>query len=210
MAVKKNKAAEDTSTEEKIKNAARKVFHQKGFAATRTRDIAEEAKINLALLNYYFRSKKKLFDIIMLESLQQFLQSLSGVFNDENTSLESKFEKLVSGYIDLFIAEPDIPLFVLSELKQNADELVSKMNIKQFLLNSYFMQQIKEGIQKGELAPINPLHFVINMMSMTVFPFAARPLLKNIGNMKQEDFNALMIQRKAMIPKWLKAMMAAK
>ena len=46
------------STEEKIMNAARAVFQRKGFAGTRTRDIAEEAGINLALLNYYFRSKQ--------------------------------------------------------------------------------------------------------------------------------------------------------
>jgi AcrR family transcriptional regulator len=51
----------DSSTEDKIKNAAKIVFHKKGYAAARTRDIAEEAGINLALLNYYFRSKEKLF-----------------------------------------------------------------------------------------------------------------------------------------------------
>ena len=62
---KKSRAAGDPTTEEKIKEAARKLFTQKGFAATRTRDIAEEAGINLALLNYYFRSKQKLFDLIM-------------------------------------------------------------------------------------------------------------------------------------------------
>ena len=60
----------DTNTEDKILKAANKVFTQKGFAATRTRDIAAEAGINLALLNYYFRSKKKLFDIVMLENLK--------------------------------------------------------------------------------------------------------------------------------------------
>ncbi len=60
----------NASTEEKIKEAARRVFTQKGYAATRTRDIAEESGLNLALINYYFRSKEKLFDIIMLEHLQ--------------------------------------------------------------------------------------------------------------------------------------------
>ena len=55
------------STEEKIKEAARRVFTKKGYAATRTRDIAEESGYNLALINYYFRSKEKLFDIVMLE-----------------------------------------------------------------------------------------------------------------------------------------------
>ncbi len=109
MATKK--AELDLNTEAKIKNAARLVFHTKGFAATRTRDIAEEAGINLALLNYYFRSKEKLFDIIMLETLQGFFKSISTIFIDEQTSLEDKTERIVSTYIDLLIIEPQIPLF---------------------------------------------------------------------------------------------------
>lgn len=56
----KKEKVRDLSTEEKILKAATKVFTEKGYAGTRTRDIAEEAGINLALLNYYFRSKEKL------------------------------------------------------------------------------------------------------------------------------------------------------
>ena len=81
-----NMVAKDSSTEEKIKIAARHVFHIKGYAGTRTRDIAEEAGINLALLNYYFRSKEKLFEIVMMETLRDFLQSLTSVFNDMESS----------------------------------------------------------------------------------------------------------------------------
>ena len=70
------KLVKDISTEEKIRAAARKIFTQKGFAATRTRDIAEEAGINLALLNYYFRSKEKLFEQIMIEKVQYLCHTL--------------------------------------------------------------------------------------------------------------------------------------
>lgn len=56
---------------ERIKTAAAKLFAQKGFAATRVRDIASEAGINLAAVNYYFRSKQKLFDLIMGENRQE-------------------------------------------------------------------------------------------------------------------------------------------
>ena len=68
------KKTKDISTEERIKAAARKVFHQKGFAGTRTRDIAEEAGINHAMLNYYFRSKEKLFEMVMMETMAQFFK----------------------------------------------------------------------------------------------------------------------------------------
>ena len=63
------KKTESLSTEEKIKAAASKLFTQKGFAAVKTRDIVQEAGINLALLNYYFRSKEQLFEIIMKENM---------------------------------------------------------------------------------------------------------------------------------------------
>src|ERR1700753_50334 len=104
------------SAEQKIKEAARKLFTQKGFAATRTRDIAEEAGINLALLNYYFRSKQKLFDIIMMENFRQFIQGISFNFLEQNTTLDQKITKVVSMYIDFLTENPDLPLFILNEL----------------------------------------------------------------------------------------------
>ena len=97
-AVKKKKPQE--STEQKIMKAARNLFMEKGYHAIKTRDIANEAGINLALLNYYFRSKEKLFEIIMKENISQFMEIITGIVNDEKTSIEKKVEMLVANYID--------------------------------------------------------------------------------------------------------------
>src|ERR1700712_1244053 len=112
----------DQSTEEKIKEAARTVFTRKGFAATRTRDIAEEAGLNLALLNYYFRSKEKLFEIIMAEKMQKFFGVLSPIVNDATTSLEKKIEQMADKYVELLSANPDLPIFVLTEVRNNPEQ----------------------------------------------------------------------------------------
>ncbi|HTA60890.1 MAG TPA: TetR/AcrR family transcriptional regulator [Bacteroidia bacterium] len=202
--------AVDPSTEEKIKNAARIIFHKKGYAATRTRDIADEAGINLALLNYYFRSKEKLFDIIMIESLYGFRQNIVSFLNDEKTTLETKIETLVSSYIDLLINQPDIPLFILSEIRNNPEALILKMNQKEILSNSYFIKQFQQEVKEGKIAPIPPLHFIMNLIGMIVFPFVGRPILSSVGGLKQDDFNKLMEQRKILIPKWLKAISKVK
>jgi len=207
MSIKKTKTIIDTTTKEKIKNAASIVFHKKGFSATRTRDIAEEAGINLALLNYYFRSKEKLFDIIMLESMQGFFKSLKGILNNDETSLENKIETLVSNYIDLLTTNPDIPLFLLNELRRNPDKLISKMGMKEILMKSFFIKQFQQGIKKGVIAPVNPLHFMINLMGMTIFPFIACPVMKGLGDLSDKDFDDLMVQRKLLIPKWIEAML---
>ena len=206
----KTKPAADPSTEEKIKIAARSVFHKKGYAATRTRDIAEEAGINLALLNYYFRSKEKLFDIIMTETMQGFLTSIMFILNDEKTSFEKKIEIIVVNYIDLLIEEPDIPLFVLSELRANPEELISRISNKKVLMKSIFIMQFQQKIKEGKIAPIHPLHFIMNMLGMVVFPFVGSPMLKSIGDLKQKDFDELMQQRKKLIPKWVNAMLKIK
>ncbi|HEY5823798.1 MAG TPA: TetR family transcriptional regulator [Cyclobacteriaceae bacterium] len=210
MTSKKVKPDLDTNTEAKIKNAARAVFHKKGFAATRTRDIAEEAGINLALLNYYFRSKEKLFNIIMLETFSGFIKSIVEVFNDETTTLENKVETIASAYIDLLTLEPQIPLFIMSELKRNPDHLLKTINVKNVLANSSFARQYQQGVKAGKIAPVHFLHFLMNLLGLTIFPFIASPMIQAIGDLKDGQFNKLMAERKLMIPRWAKAMLKAK
>ena len=210
MAIRKTKKELDASTEEKIKNAARSVFHRKGFAATRTRDIAEESGINLALLNYYFRSKENLFNIIMMETFTGFIKSLVLILNNETTTLVTKIESIAEAYIDMLILEPQIPLFIMSELRSNPDELVKTLNIRSALMNSSFARQYQKGVTDGKIAPLNMLHFLMNLLGLTVFPFIASPMLKHIGNLKDAQFNKLMTERKKMIPLWMKAILKTK
>jgi AcrR family transcriptional regulator len=205
--MKKQKKEVDSTTEEKIKEAARVVFTRKGYAAARTRDIAEEAGINLALLNYYFRSKEKLFDIIMMENIQRFIVGAKEILADEDTSLKDKTEKIASRYIDMLILNPDLPLFILSELRANPDQLVDKMGVKTLIAKSNYFQQLKDA---AKMQKVNPMHYFMNTMALIVFPFVASPMIMNIGNLKQTDFIALMQERKKLIAKWVEAIVKAK
>jgi AcrR family transcriptional regulator len=201
------KHANDTSTEEKIKNAARIVFHKKGYAAARTRDIAEEAGINLALLNYYFRSKEKLFNIVMLETFQSFFASVSEVFNQPDSTFEEKIEQFALGYIDLLFSEPEIPLFIMSEIRNNPEELIKNTDIKHAVFQSVFAEQFKILVQEGKIKEPNFIHFMMNLMALIVFPFVAGPLLKSISGLTDEQFNAVIETRKKLIPVWMKAIL---
>jgi AcrR family transcriptional regulator len=204
-----SESEKDRSTEEKIKNAARAVFHRKGFAATRTRDIAEEAGLNLALLNYYFRSKEKLFDIIMLETMMGFMGAIVFVFNDEDSSIEEKIERMAASYIDLLIKEPQIPLFLMNELHRNPAGLAGKLNIKSILFNSVFARQYQDAMAKRGGEPLHIMHFMMNLMGLVVFPFIGRPMLKIIGDLSDEKFVAMMKERKKLVSEWVAGMLKA-
>lgn len=199
MAKKKKLEAEGVSTEEKIKAAASVVFTQKGYAATRTRDIAEASGINLALLNYYFRSKEKLFDIVMQEKMSKFFGVVAGVVEDSSTSLEEKTIKIVNNYLDLLDANPDLPIFILSEIRANPARFASRFPVSR-ITESELMKQIKK--KKPEL---HPVHFLMNLLGLIVFPFIMKPVLKESGIMNEKVFSSLMVIRRDLIPKWVKA-----
>lgn len=106
----------------------------------------------------------------MLESMQGFIHSISGVLNDEQTSLQEKIQILVSNYIDMLTIQPNLPLFVLSELRSNPQELILKLNFKEKLIHSHFFVQLQQAIQEGKIPPIHPIHFIMNIMGMIIFP----------------------------------------
>ncbi|MDR1455168.1 MAG: TetR/AcrR family transcriptional regulator [Tannerella sp.] len=197
----------DASTEERIKNAARAVFQKKGYVAARTRDIAEEAGINLALLNYYFRSKEKLFELIMFETLTDFSQGLKDVLNDECTTFEHKVELLVANYLNMFTKEPDVPLFILSEIRNRPEDLFAKLPVRQLLENSVFVMQFREKTATGQTKESSLLHLMMNLLGATIFPFVGQPLIMALGGVDKPQFNQLMQERKKLIPVWIEAIL---
>ncbi|HVX51120.1 MAG TPA: TetR family transcriptional regulator [Chitinophagaceae bacterium] len=210
MNTPQEKEAKDGSAEEKIKAAARKLFTQKGFDAVKTRDIAEEAGINLALLNYYFRSKQKLFDIIVMENLQQFVQTIILKISESNISMMEKVEKIVVAYIDLISANPYLPIFVMNQMHSVPSELVERMEpvIRPIRMN--FLKQLQAAIDRGEINPIEPFNFIANLVGLTVFPFIGKPLLQRVTGVSNAEFAALMQERKKLVPVWIKAILEPK
>lgn len=196
----------DQSTEEKIKTAARKIFHEKGYSGTRTRDIAEEAGINLALLNYYFRNKKRLFELVMSDSLEDFFSSIREAFVDTSTDLDQKIHIIINNYLDQLTANPNIPIFLLNELRSNPDALVKKSELRGVLNSSSFMQQLEERLRETKQTDINPFHLIVNILGLTVFPFMASPMIKEMRQINDEQFMAFIEERRTLIPQWIQLM----
>ncbi len=193
----------------RIKEAAKKLFQRKGFAGTKTRDIAEEANINLALLNYYFRSKKKLFDIIMLETISGFFSGMNTVLNDTKTNPEEKLHFFVAHYIDFMIENPDVPNFIMNEVRNNPEEYTVHLGIAKQIRSSVFTRQFFDKVASQGAKAIDPLHFLMNLSGLVAFPFVSAPMLKITSGISDDDFNRLMQERKSLIPKWIKMMMEA-
>ena len=194
--------AEEFSTEDKILLAAAKVFTEKGFSGTRTRDIAEEAGINLALLNYYFRTKEKLFEQVMKVKIVLLFGQIIPIVTNEKSSLEEKIDLASEKYFDILTKNPNLPLFVLSEIQKKTSDVKSILPFEKVLNNSFLLKQIKE-----KRPDLNPFHFLLNFLGLTVFPFVGKPILQSFDLMNDSEFQKFVEERKTLVPMWIKMML---
>jgi TetR/AcrR family transcriptional regulator len=188
---------------EKILSAARKIFTTKGMAGARMQDIANEAGINKALLHYYYRDKEKLFETIFLEEAQKFFPKINAIFQSDDP-LFLKIEKFVDEYIDEMLENPYLPWFVLNEINRDPDQFMYKIWGEHNLPKpGKFLDQIEKEIKNGTIKRINPVHLLMNLLSMTIFPFIARPMITRNLHMTDSRFEEAMEERKREIPKFI-------
>ena len=188
----------DIQTEEKIFNAATSVFEEKGFAAARMQEIADRAGINKALLHYYFHSKEQLFGAVFQPLMKKMFEKIMSVFAMD-ISFEDKIRLYYDEHINILIKNPRLPLFLLNEISHNPElakglrETLQYTKISEMIYKRHAKELREYGIKKSELPQL-----MITIVSMAIFPFAARDVMKMVLLQLDEskNFNAFMRERK--------------
>lgn len=190
------------NTEQKIFDAATKLFIEKGVDRTSVRDIASKAGINLALMNYYFRSKENLFDSIFTKLVEENTRDLMNILNSD-LPLEEKIKQYVSAYIDMLIENPLLVSFFLSIIHRSREKITEMKVISNLYSTEKFANQMLEEEKKGSIRKTDPSHFFVDMISMITFPFAIKPLILHKIEMSDKDFKNFIHDRKQTIPEML-------
>ena len=197
----------DSETERRILQAARAVFVRRGTAGARMQEIAEEAGVNQALLHYYFRSKDGLAREVFREVAGRMVPSIVGVLGS-SASIEQKVEQFVHLYIDTLRVHPFIPGYILAELHFHPERITAlaadiagahPASVMQAFLRR-LRAQLDERVAIGTMRPIAPEQFLVNLIALCVFPFAARPLLRTVFAMDDAEFGRFLDERRAELP----------
>jgi len=167
------------NTEEKILNAAKKVFVTKGSDGARMQEIADEAGINKSLLHYYYRSKEKLFAAVFKFAFKKFAPNLMGIFENES-DIFTKITSFIHSYIDIINKNPFIPLFIINEVSKKNAGFVGAV-IKNSGMNiDLFEKEIKKEIKKGTIKQVDHRQLIVNILALCVFPFIGRPIIQKV------------------------------
>ncbi|QMW02448.1 TetR/AcrR family transcriptional regulator [Spirosoma foliorum] len=187
-----------SSTEDKIKEAAKKVFLEKGFEGATTRDIAKEADLNCALMNYYFRSKEKLFAAVFDEMLQLFFAGMTNVLT-KPISLKEKIIELIEHDFQTFKQNPSLCIFILNELHRDPDHLVNIIQAAKTQATLLFEKQLREAIDQGMVRPVNPHHVLSLLLSNTQFIFLGKAITMNTWQMSENAFTLYAEEHKQLV-----------
>lgn len=177
----------DLATEERIFKAARKVFQQRGLKGSRMQEIAEVAGIHRSVLNYYYRTKKKLYDEVVLQTVKEVVPKYKRSFVAAQ-STKDILEGLIHAFFDQYAQEPELAVFYAITLQENPDMVFKIMEDYNFdAVLELFNQWVEQAIQKGEIRRVNPRFLLGNINSMCAYPFISRPMI--LRNMTEDGMN---------------------
>jgi AcrR family transcriptional regulator len=199
--------APDQDTERRILDAAHTVFTRRGTAGARMQEIADEAGVNKALLHYYFRSKERLAEAIFERAAKRLLPPMLAVMGSD-APIEEKVERVVAHYLEVLSASPFLPGYILSELHHHPERVERLVALatggpaEGFAARALAKigEQIEERVRAGTMRPIDPRQFAANLLSLCVFPFAARPMFGIAFGLDQAAFEEFIRVRRRELP----------
>jgi len=166
-----------------ILQAAAREFAEHGIAGARTDNIAREARVNKALLYYYFHDKEALYSAVLDETFAGLKNTVFQVL-DSSLAPRDKMLAYAGAYFDFLASNQMYPRLIQREMMRaregdspHIDKIVKNYFRPIFVRLS---ELIQKGVADGEFRPVNPTHFVPSMVAMIVFYFSSAPTMQKI------------------------------
>jgi TetR/AcrR family transcriptional regulator len=169
----------DQNTEVIILDAAKLIFMEKGLYGARMQDIANQAGINKALLHYYFRNKERLFDVVFGGALERYFQNME-IISDESLPIIERVLTYSNRFVQFLAEYPQMSIFLIKEISSN--QALFHIKVKGIKKDKKYslLTVLNEGIQNGEIPPLDPVVFLMNLHSLCAYPFVASPIFQVI------------------------------
>ena len=189
--------------EQRIREVAQELFFKQGYALTSTTQIANEVGCTQALVHYYYRTKENLFRQIFLEQVQAALNVIGqSLMNMEQ--FDEFIQNAISMYFDALMQNPRLPYFVLEELINNPErrKYMREHFVKSPSYAMLYMQfdaRLRQEVQAGRIAKVEPFDVLMTIASLSVFTFIAMPLYQDFLAKTDEQVQQFILHRKAEI-----------
>jgi TetR/AcrR family transcriptional regulator len=167
-----------------ILKAAVAEFAAHGIAGARTDAIARAARVNKALLYYYFQDKDSLYSAVLDHVFSGMRERVMPVLESDLPPRQKMLEYLGT-YFDYIAANPRFPRVVQAEWMRCGNGSAAMQRVaKQYFLPVFekLAKVLREGAKTGDFRVVNPMDFLPSMVAVVIFYFNAAPLMKTLMN----------------------------
>ncbi|SHF69506.1 TetR/AcrR family transcriptional regulator [Dysgonomonas macrotermitis] len=176
---------------EKILKEAQDLFIRNGYRGTSVRDIAKASGTNVAMVNYYFRSKYNLFEIIFEEAMDVLTSRILETINSDLPFFEL-IETWIHTYYEILFEYPQIAAFILNEVSLNPEALTQRIKNKNpFSSFSKIEARIHEEVKKGVIKETPAADFLLNILSLCMFPFLFGNMAMTLLEIPRNTYDSL-------------------
>jgi TetR/AcrR family transcriptional regulator len=185
-----------------ILDAASREFAALGVAGARIDAIAGEAKVNKALLYYYFRDKEGLYGATLEYNFRGLLDELLRILDGEGSAGQKMLAYALT-HFNYVASHPHYRRLVQHEMMRAGTG--SSVHFSKLVENFFrpllrrVVATVTDGIKQGEFRQVQAVHFVHSMVAVIVFYFTAVPVMKEISGIDPLSPPALQVRREAML-----------
>ncbi len=184
-------------TYEIIVQTAKNLFFKEGKFNATTQEIADAAGVNRTLINYYFRSRNALFDLVLkLAKEEEDKKQEMIVMSD--LPIREKLDQFIDLHFETAKEYPYMEIYIVTQLNQNAschfksDTQIQKMTKK-------FFSELEKEMELGNIQKMEPIQFLLNFISMISFPIGMRPLIQQALGLSDKQYDKIISERKEVI-----------
>lgn len=188
----------EINKEQAILEAAEKEFLEKGFAMSKTIEIAKAAGVTHAMLHYYFRTKENLFEKVFQEKAKLIADSFFTITDNDLPFLE-KISQAIRMHFDFLANNPKLVPFIINEIVTNDNR--KETCRRQFLpivqkVQARLKKEIEKEVANGTIRFISSIDLIFSIVSLNASVFLARPIVDMITNGKEESYKTFLQHRK--------------
>jgi TetR/AcrR family transcriptional regulator len=181
---------DNPDAKDRILQAAQKEFAARGFAGARMEAIASAAAINKAMLFYYFTSKENLYRTVLFGAFEEIFKEI-GRFVSQPLTPGLFLEKFPEIYIRFIVRHPDLVRIMVFDLIHNPDNVTTAMagiiRDKTTFTPHPLLDLIPEWHRQGLISEADPLHFMMNIIALSIFSFVGKPMVEAVSGIKVKD-----------------------
>lgn len=164
---------------DRIIEAAIRLFASKGFSATGVRELAGEAGVNIAMISYYFGSKKdvlkELIDVFFTEYERVIMNALKAP-----GTLEDKARRVIPAIVGFFGSNPNLVRIILTEFPMEMPEIAEFKAERVLRLKAMGEKIARIDLSAMPVDPAIPAILGPAGVSMISSHFLLKPVVENL------------------------------